>query len=82
MATEQIVTQVKKQLENVTDSAHQVLLAGLVPRAEDWPWSSLRGRLQPPFWPFVDAGPYPCLHRPIGRPGWRSPPASHRRRAT
>jgi putative transposase len=33
------------------------LRAGLVPRAEDWPWSSLPGRLQPPLWPFIDPGP-------------------------
>jgi len=35
------------------------LRAGLVVQAPDWPWSSLRLRLQPPRWPFLDAGPVP-----------------------
>ena len=33
------------------------LRAGLVSRAEDWPWSSLRWRREPPLLPFLDPGP-------------------------
>jgi putative transposase len=33
--------------------------AGLVARAEDWPWSSLRDWLQPPLMPWLDPGPAP-----------------------
>jgi putative transposase len=35
------------------------LRAGLVPRAEDWPWSSLAWRLRPPLWPFLEDCPAP-----------------------
>lgn len=33
------------------------LRAGLVARAEDWPWSSLAAWGQPALWPFLDPGP-------------------------
>ena len=33
--------------------------AGLVARAEDWAWSSVRAWLQPPLLPWLDAGPAP-----------------------
>jgi putative transposase len=35
------------------------LRAGLVPRAEDWRWSSLRWHLRPPQLSFLHAGPVP-----------------------
>ena len=38
--------------------------AGLVSRAEDWPWSSLPVWLQPPLLPWLDPGPVPR------HPGW------------
>lgn len=38
------------------------LRAGLVARAEDWPWSSLAAWGQPALWPFLDLGPLP---RPV-----------------
>jgi len=39
--------------------------AGLVARAEDWAWSSLRLWLHPPLLPWLDVGPVPR------HPGWR-----------
>jgi putative transposase len=33
--------------------------AGLVTRAEDWPWSSLGAWTAPEVWPFLDRGPVP-----------------------
>ena len=41
------------------------LRAGLVERAEDWAWSSLRLWLHPPLLPWLDVGPVPR------HPGWR-----------
>jgi putative transposase len=35
------------------------LRAGLVVRAQDWPWSSLPVWLQPPLLPWLDPGPVP-----------------------
>jgi putative transposase len=35
------------------------LRANLVAQAEDWPWSSLRWWVSPPFLPFVECGPVP-----------------------
>ena len=45
--------------------------AQLVSRAEDWPWSSLRGWLGPPTRPWLHAGPVP---RPADWCAWVNTP--------
>ena len=49
------------------------LRAGLVARAEDWVWSSVRHGVQPPLLPWLDAGPV-ARHPELGLESTLNPP--------